>query len=45
MLNALLLENGYARAVTNTPNVKFKDLFLKIEAEAREQDKGFWKKD
>ncbi|MBI2487066.1 MAG: thermonuclease family protein [Deltaproteobacteria bacterium] len=45
MLIALLLEDGYARAVTNTPNVKFKDLFLKIEAEAREQGKGLWERD
>jgi micrococcal nuclease len=45
MLNALLIEGGYAKAVTVMPNVKFKDLFLKIEAEARKQGKGLWGKD
>jgi micrococcal nuclease len=44
MLNALLLESGYAKAATDMPKLKFKDMFSKIEAEAREQGKGLWKK-
>ncbi len=45
MLNALLLQEGYAKVVTNTPNLKFKDLFFKLEAEARTQGKGLWEKE
>jgi micrococcal nuclease len=45
MLNALLLQEGYAKTVSNTSNIKFKDLFLELEAEARTQGKGLWKKE
>ena len=45
MLNALLIQEGYAKVDTNTPKIKFKDLFLKLEAEARTQGKGLWEKE
>ena len=45
MLNALLLEEGYAQVMLNTTNVKFKDWFLKLEAEAKDQGKGLWNKE
>ena len=43
MLNALLIQEGYAQVIINPPNIKYKDLFLKLETEAREQLKGLWK--
>ncbi len=43
MLNALLIQEGYAQVIINPPNIKYKDLFLKLETEAREQDRGMWK--
>jgi micrococcal nuclease len=45
MLNALLLQEGYAKVIANTPNLKFKDLFFKLEAEAKTQGKGLWEKE
>jgi micrococcal nuclease len=45
MLNALLIQEGYAKVDTNAPNLKFKDLFLKLETEARTQGKGLWEKE
>ena len=42
MLNALLVQEGYAQVMTVPPNVKYKDLFLKLQKEAREQGKGLW---
>lgn len=40
MLNALLLQEGYAQIMTIPPNVKYQDLFLKLQREAREQGIG-----
>ena len=45
MLNALLIQEGYAQIMTIPPNVKYQDLFLKLQREAREQGKGLWGKD
>ena len=42
MLNALLVQEGYAQVMTIPPNVKYQDLFLKLQREAREQGKGLW---
>ncbi len=42
MLNALLVQEGYAQVMTIPPNVKFQDLFLKLQREARERGKGLW---
>jgi micrococcal nuclease len=41
-VNAWLVEHGYARVMTYPPNVKYADLFLKLEQKARESDKGLW---
>ena len=40
--NALLIQEGYAEIMTVPPNVKYQDLFLKLQREAREQGKGLW---
>ena len=42
-LNAAIIGQGYAQAVMNTPNVKYQELFAKLEKEAREQKKGLWR--
>ncbi len=42
MLNALLIQEGYARVLINPPNIKYKDLFLNLQKEAKEQGKGLW---
>jgi len=42
MFNAELLLNGYAQVMTVPPNVKYADLFVKLQREAREADKGLW---
>jgi len=43
-VNAWLVENGYAQIMTIPPNVKYQDLFLKLQKEAREKKRGLWKK-
>ncbi len=43
-LNAYLVENGYAMVLTVPPNVKHTDLFLKLQQNARIQNKGLWGK-
>jgi len=42
MFNADLLLQGYAQLMTITPNVKYTDMFLKFEREARNAGKGLW---
>ncbi|WP_240610870.1 thermonuclease family protein [Ammonifex thiophilus] len=42
MFNARLLLDGYAQVMTVPPNVKYSDLFVKFQREAREQGKGLW---
>lgn len=42
MFNARLLLDGYAQAMTVPPNVKYADLFVKLQREAREAGKGLW---
>lgn len=41
-VNAKIIEEGYAQIMTIPPNVKYSDLFLKLEREAREKGKGLW---
>ena len=41
-LNATLVKAGYAQIMTIPPNVKYQDLFLKLQQEAREHKRGFW---
>ncbi len=43
MLNALLIQEGYAKTAIVPPNAKYKDLFSKLQAEARDKNKGLWK--
>ena len=42
-VNAWLVKNGYAMVMTVPPNVKYQDLFLKLQREAREQKRGMWR--
>jgi len=42
-VNAELVKNGYAQVMTVPPNVKFADEFLKLQQEARENNRGLWK--
>ncbi len=41
-VNAELVRQGYARILTIPPNVKYADLFLKYEREARQASRGLW---
>lgn len=41
-VNAWLVEHGYSRVMTIPPNVKYAELFLKLEREAREYGRGLW---
>ncbi len=43
-VNAWLVENGYAMVMTFPPNVKYQELFLKLQREAREAGRGLWAK-
>jgi micrococcal nuclease len=42
MANARLVVNGYATAYTYPPDVRHSDLFVELEREAREGDRGLW---
>ena len=42
-VNARIMEEGYAQVMTIPPNVKYADLFLKLQKEAREKGKGLWR--
>lgn len=42
-VNADLMRNGYAMLMTIPPNVKFADEFIKLQKEARENNRGLWK--
>lgn len=42
MYNAELLLAGMAQVMTVPPNVKYADLFVKLQREAREAGKGLW---
>jgi len=41
-VNAELVRLGYAQAVTYPPDVKYQELFLTLEREAREAGRGLW---
>jgi len=41
-VNAELVRLGYAQVSTYPPNVRYQDLFLKMEQEAREAEYGLW---
>lgn len=40
--NELLLREGYAQVMTVPPNVKFADHFIKVQREARDNNRGLW---
>lgn len=42
MLNELMVREGYAQIMTFPPNVKYKELFIQAEEEARENQRGIW---
>jgi endonuclease YncB( thermonuclease family) len=42
MINAELVRQGYAQVATFPPNVKYQELFLKLQREAREAKCGLW---
>lgn len=41
-VNADLVKSGYAMVMTVPPNVKFADEFVKLQQEARENNRGLW---
>lgn len=41
-VNADLVKNGFAMVMTVPPNVKYADLFLKLQQDARENNRGLW---
>jgi len=41
-LNATLVWSGYAQVMTVPPNVKYQELFHRLQEEARDQGAGFW---
>jgi micrococcal nuclease len=43
MLNAYLIQEGYAQVMTVAPNVKYQEIFLRLQREAREKQKGLWR--
>ncbi|CCF85562.1 thermonuclease family protein [Nitrolancea hollandica] len=42
MLNEELVKGGYAQSSTYPPDVKYQDLFVSAQREAREQGRGLW---
>lgn len=41
-VNAELVKNGYAMVMTVPPNVKYAEEFVKLQREARENNRGLW---
>lgn len=42
-VNARIIQEGFAQVMTVVPNVKYAELFLKLQKEAREAGRGLWK--
>lgn len=42
-VNAKIMEAGYAQVMTIPPDVKYADMFLKLQARARKDGAGLWK--
>ncbi|MEW5758365.1 MAG: thermonuclease family protein [Candidatus Omnitrophota bacterium] len=42
-INAKIIEEGYAQTMTIPPNVKHQELFLNLQKQARENNRGLWK--
>lgn len=43
-VNAVVLKEGYAVIMTVSPNVRYADLFYKLQVQARENNRGLWKR-
>jgi micrococcal nuclease len=43
MVNAELVRLGYAQVMTVPPNVRYQQLFLKLQRDAREAGRGLWR--
>lgn len=43
-INAVLVKEGYAVIMTIPPNVRYADLFYKLQVQAREHNRGLWNK-
>lgn len=44
MINAELVRRGYAQVMTVPPNVRYQELFVKLQREARESGRGLWRR-
>ena len=44
MVNAELVDRGYAQVMTVPPNVRYRQLFLRLQREAREAGRGLWRR-
>jgi len=42
MMNEILVREGYAQTMTYSPNVKYQELFLEANRDARENKRGLW---
>lgn len=42
-VNAELVKQGYAMVMTVPPNVKYAEMFLQLQQEAREKNRGLWR--
>ncbi|MEA2477049.1 MAG: micrococcal nuclease [Actinomycetota bacterium] len=42
MVNARLVANGYAQVFTYPPNVRHADLFVQLQQQARDNNRGLW---
>jgi micrococcal nuclease len=45
MVNAELVRRGYAQVMTVPPNVRHQALFVKLQRDAREAERGLWRRD
>lgn len=43
MVNAELVRLGYAQVMTLPPNVRYQNLFVKLQREARDAGRGLWR--
>ncbi|MBI2218834.1 MAG: thermonuclease family protein [Candidatus Rokubacteria bacterium] len=43
MVNAELVSRGYAQVMTVPPNVRYQDLFIDLQRQARESGRGLWR--
>ena len=44
-VNALLVRKGYAQVATYPPNVRYQDLFISLQSEAKKAKRGLWQKE